>query len=187
MGIESTMRCVCENREMILLNPKDSFEKPLLLEKGDWFWMEISENPATMIGKLWQLQNAFCALCEEKKDGKEESRIPKLAVLCLNGEESKFHAVVECVKQTLSGSGNESEKAFSAFVGIPILAVYTPFRNVYSSLRDLNNKTDEMNNNLNNKMDNLNNKMDKIENFLKLISLLGLAIYSASVFLPAKK
>ena len=148
------------NTEMILLNeykfPAMPSDKPTIpLKKGDAFWTEISEEPELMLAKLWQLQLAFCALCEEKGEAH-----PKAAIVCLNGEKGTFDIAVDHIKAVLSAAVEEGaagtegdadarkkkatlKEAWTIFACVPVFAVYTPFRNVYTCLRDLDRKVEQ--------------------------------------------
>ena len=187
--------------EMILLNgykfPAMIDEPTIPLKKGDAFWTEISEEPALMVTKLWQLQCAFCALCEEKGEAH-----PKALIVCLSGEKETFDIAVDHVKAVLSAAAVEEEEAGAAgaamggadtareqqatlkeawtiFEFVPVLAIYTPFRNVYTTLRDLDRKVD----NLERKVDNLDRKINRKLDFY----FLAAALLAGVVFLRSAK
>jgi hypothetical protein len=171
---------------MILLNEKEfptmSDGKPMIpLNKGDAFWAEISEDPKQTVAKLWQLQCAFCALCEHKDEAHEH---PKAAIVCLNGDKGTFNAAVEHIKGILSAEVEEGAKgilsdeveegdedaleeqvamkeAWTIFGLVSVFAVYTPYRNVYSSLRDVNRRLDSMD--------------DKLEKILAMVAAMASA------------
>jgi hypothetical protein len=97
---------------MILLNKKGfptmSDGKPTIpVKKGDAFWTEISEDPRLTLSKLWQLQCAFCALCEH-----EDGVHPKAAIVCLNGDKDTFSEAVSHIEAVSSAEVEEDEVAF---------------------------------------------------------------------------
>ena len=126
----------------------------LTLEKDSVLVAEVAETPQSLRGKLVQIDRTV-------KFAKVEGSV-RACVVCLNGERGMFDKIAAHAKEILTQKNAELNVAN----GLPLFAIWTPYRNVYAELSTINKRMDSVNN----RMDSVNNRMDTFQAELSTIN-----------------
>ncbi len=95
---------------------------------------EVAETPQSLRGKLWQLERAITYGPDEFKTG------TRAAVVCLNGDRCTFDTAVAAAKGYFS---SEAAQRFApGLTAIPVIAIWTQYRNVYAEIRTMKRDLD---------------------------------------------
>jgi hypothetical protein len=85
----------------VLINSQDGIgvteEEDVKLKEDDMLWVEIAETPQRVRNKLYQLERAYRHF---KSIGRDDC-LPKVAVICLNGEQGLFRTANKHLKGAL--------------------------------------------------------------------------------------
>ena len=98
------------------LSAQTSAAQPILL-------CEVAETPQVLRNKLWQLERTL------RYGPPELLRHTNTVIVCLNGEQTKFHDAVTAARSALRGG-----LATSSIAQCNAYAVWTPYRNVYGEI-----------------------------------------------------
>lgn len=130
VSLRSILLDVAEDIQQLNESSSAGRKQDVMLETDDLLWMEIAETPQSLRNKLLQLERAY-RLFKENND----KLLPRVAVVCLNGEKGKFDAAVRHLRE-LSTKGDLSKWEILKSE-VPVFVTYTPYRNVYGSMRQV--------------------------------------------------
>ena len=123
----------------------------LTLEKDSVLVAEVAETPQSLRGKLVQIDRTV-------KFAKVEGSV-RACVVCLNGERGTFDKIAAHAKEILTQKNAELNVAN----GLPLFAIWTPYRNVYAELSTINKRMDSVNNRMDSfqaELSTMNKRMD---------------------------
>jgi len=75
-------------------NSSNAEDIDVKLHENDWLWMEIAQTSQSLRSKLLQLERAYRHFDTTEKN----NHLPRVAVVCLNGERAIFTKAVEHIR-----------------------------------------------------------------------------------------